>query len=230
MVGAASNGWLLARPKSGIAARLPQVAPSNPPRATAHRSSLPPARQWQHHRVSSLITCHSPLITRQFLIAGEKILKTELTPSVPTPNAFLIAGDFPFFSSAAAPRISNRYTKLLEIELTRSQSTKDRFLIDTICPTFTPAPLSTHHLSPITKHCLTQFLIATNETHKILALLKTKEKQLSIRYKFALRAAGAAHHESRITNHESRLTIHHAQILRVFQEADVDLCSLTCRS
>ena len=79
---------------------------------------------------------HSSLVTRhcRFLIAGEKILKTGLTPSVPTPNAFLIAGDLPLFSPAA-PRISNRYTKLLEIELTRSQQTRKHFLIATICPT-----------------------------------------------------------------------------------------------
>ena len=83
----------------------------------------------------------APPPTRHFLIAGEKILKTELTPSVPISNAFLIAGDFPPFSPAA-PRISNRYTKLLEIDLTRSQQTRKHFLIATICPTFfSPAPL-----------------------------------------------------------------------------------------
>ena len=143
MVGAASDGSLLERPKSGIAARLPKVAPSKPPRPTDPHSFLLPARRWQHLGASSLITCHSPLITRRSstLIAGEKILKTELTPSVPIPNAFLIAGDFPPFSPAA-PRISNRYTKLLEIELTHSQQTRKHFLIATICPTlFSPAPL-----------------------------------------------------------------------------------------
>ena len=83
----------------------------------------------------------APPSTRHFLIAGEKILKTELTPSVPTPNAFLIAGDFPLFSPTA-PRISNRYSKLLEIELTHSQQTRKDFLVATICPTlFSPAPL-----------------------------------------------------------------------------------------
>jgi hypothetical protein len=81
--------------------------------------------------------------------------------------------------------ISNRYTKLLEIELTLSQSTKDHFLIATICPTFTPAPRFTTLLSLTTHRRLTQFLIATNETHNISALMKTKEKQPSIRYKFA---------------------------------------------
>ena len=137
---------------------------------------------------SSLATNHSSL---HFLIAGEKILKTELTPSVPSPNAFLIAGDFPPFSPAATPRISNRYTKLLEIELTRSQQTRKHFLIGTICPTFSsPAPRFTHHLSLVTHRCLTSFLFDTNGTHKIVAPLKTKEKQVSIRYKFALRGTG----------------------------------------
>jgi hypothetical protein len=41
----------------------------------------------------SRLTDHcSPAATPGFLIAGEKILKTELTPSVPIPNVFLIAG------------------------------------------------------------------------------------------------------------------------------------------
>ena len=130
MVGAASDGSLLERPKSGIAARLPKLAPSKPPRPTDPHSFLLPARRWQHLGASSLITCHSPLITRRSstLIAGEKILKTELTPSVPPPNAFLIAGVCATFSPAAT-RISNRYTKLLEIELTHSQQTRKHFLI-----------------------------------------------------------------------------------------------------
>jgi hypothetical protein len=87
-------------------------------------------------------------------------------------------------------QISNRYTKLLEIELTLSQSTKDHFLIATICPTFTPAPLLTDRSSLTTHRRLTQFLIATNETDKIVVLMKRKEKQLSIRYKFASRGLG----------------------------------------
>ena len=195
-------------------------------------------------------TSHKPhRATQPFLIAGEKILKTELTPSVPSPNAFLIAGDFPPFSSAAAPRISNRYTKLLEIDLTRSQQTRKHFLIATICPTFfspaplrailigtprrleielthsqqtrkhfligticptffSPAPLLTHRSSPITHHRLTLFLFDTNGTRKIVALMKTKEKRLSIRYKFSLRASGAANYPSQITTHQSLIIPH----------------------
>ena len=107
---------------------------------------------------SSLPTRHSPgLYSNRY----QKLLETEITPSVPTPNAFLIAGVCPAF--AAAPLfthhlslitrhcISNRYTKLLEIELTHSQQTRKHFLIATICPTFTPAPLFTHHSSLITR-------------------------------------------------------------------------------
>jgi hypothetical protein len=53
------------------------------------------------------------------------------------------------------------------------------------------APRLSHHSPLITHHCLTPFLFDTNKVHKIIillrALLKTKEKQFSIRYKFALR-------------------------------------------
>ena len=45
------------------------------------------------------------------LIAGKKILKTALTPSMPIPNVFLIAGDFRVFrSSGNAMQNSNRYS------------------------------------------------------------------------------------------------------------------------
>ena len=223
MLAAAGDGSLLARPKSGSPLRLPQLPGPTPPLATHVRSPLP-----------LRFTTYQPLPTNHaFLIAGEKILKTELTPSVPILNAFLIAGVCPASSPAAAPRISNRYTKLLEIELTRSQQTRKHFLIATICPTFfspaplrailigTPsrleidlthsqqtrkhfligtirptftftfAPLLTHHWSLITRHRLTSFLFDTNKSHKIIVLaslpMKTKEKQLSIRYKFAPR-------------------------------------------
>jgi hypothetical protein len=54
-----------------------------------------------------------------------------------------------------------------------------------------PAPHLTHHSSPITYHGLSSFLFDTNKPHKIIilvrALLKTKEKQFSIPFKFASR-------------------------------------------
>jgi hypothetical protein len=91
-------------------------------------------------------------------------------------------------------RNSNRYTKLLEIGLTPSAPAQNTFLIATICPTFTPTPLFTHHSSLIPRHRRTPFLIDTNKPHKIIILLslpiKTKQKQLSNRYKFALRGTG----------------------------------------
>jgi hypothetical protein len=64
------------------------------------------ACQWQNRSASS--AQHSSLVTQHchFLIAGEKILKTELTPSVAVPNAFLIAGAFNAFS--LAPHRSNQ--------------------------------------------------------------------------------------------------------------------------
>ena len=97
--------------------RISPAAPGTSRRARSGSSYLGSA---QHRPTAPL---------RSFLIAGEKILKTELTPSVPIPNVFLIAGVCPTFSPAASPRISNRYTKLLEIELTRSQQTRKHFLI-----------------------------------------------------------------------------------------------------
>ena len=206
---------LLARPISGIVPRLPQGPRSNPSLVT-DPCVRPPTR---------FTTYQSRFTTHAFLIAGEKILKTDLTPSVPIPNAFLIAGVCPTFSPAAAPRISNRYTKLLEIELTRSQQRRKHFLIGTICPTFFARAVLRPALT--THHCLTSFLFATNKANKTIILMrapmKTKEKQFSIRYKFALRGAGLPaeggqsclccvgpglgcchrHRASRITNHYS---------------------------
>ena len=157
------------------------VAPHYSPARTRASASAP-----THY--SSLVTQH-----RGFLIAGEKILKTELTPSVPTPNAFLIAGVCATFSPAAPP-ISNRYAKLLEIALTLSQQTRKHFLIATIRPTFASVPLFTHHSSLITSHRLTSILFDTNKPNKIIilmrTLMKTKENRFSIRYKFALRGTG----------------------------------------
>src|SRR5580692_6740102 len=57
-----------------------------------------------------------------------------------------------------------------------------------------PAPHLTHHLSRFTHRCLAPFLFRTNKPHKIIilprALLKTKEKQFSIQYKFAVGSIG----------------------------------------
>ena len=116
---------------------------------------------------------HRP--TRHFLIAGEKILKTELTPSVPSPNALLIAGDFPSFSPAT-PRISNRYTKLLEIELSCSQQTRKHFLIATICPVFALArQLTAHHSHPASR----AFLIPGSGITNVCNLRKTNNATLA---------------------------------------------------
>jgi hypothetical protein len=159
-------------------------------RATA-RFILRPVRRRSDGGAASKGSSAAYPSTRHFLIAGEEILKTELTPSMPIPNVFLIAGAFAHFRvPGSVMHNSNRYTKLLEIALTPSAPAQNTFLIATICPTFTPAPLFTHHSSLIPRHRLTPFLIDTNETDKIFALLKTKKKRLSIRYKFALRGTG----------------------------------------
>jgi hypothetical protein len=82
----------------------------------------------------------------------------------------------------------------LEFDLTPSAPIQNAFLIGTIHPTLTPAPLFTHYKSLTTRHCLTPFLFDTNKPHKIIILasrpLKTKEKQLSIRYKWSLGSIG----------------------------------------
>jgi len=67
-------------------------------------------------------------------------------------------------------------------------------LIATFSGSLPPAPRLTHHSSLITHHCLTSFLFNSNKAHKIIiltrALMKTKEKQFSIRYKFAVGSIG----------------------------------------
>jgi hypothetical protein len=82
-------------------------------------------------------------------------------------------------------------TQILDIELTHSQQTRKHFLIATFSALCSPAPRLTYH-SPLNTHdCPTPFLFNTNKAHKIIilvrALLKTKEKQFSIPYKFASR-------------------------------------------
>ena len=169
---------LLARPKSGIAPRLPQV-----PRSTSSLASdplLPPTARFTTHR--SLLTA-SGNVNRY-----SKLLEFELTYTKQTRKDFLIATICPtFFSPAPLPALLIGTGSRLEIDLTRSEQTRKHFLIGTIRPTFTSAPLLTHHLSLLTRDFLTSFLFATNGIHKILALMKTKEKQLSIRYKFGIR-------------------------------------------
>src|SRR5271170_1877409 len=97
-------------------------------------------------------THHSSLVTQhcRFLIAGEKILKTEPTPSVPIPNAFLMAGDFPPLSPAPlrASLIGTRCR--LETDLTHSQQRRKHFLIGTICQNSAHAAHATSHDSCIT--------------------------------------------------------------------------------
>jgi hypothetical protein len=78
-------------------------------------------------------------------------------------------------------------TQILDIHLTRSQQTRKHFLIATKFDI--SAPHFTNHHSPIAP-----FLFNTNKPHRIIILmrplLKTKEKQFSIQYKFALRDIG----------------------------------------
>jgi hypothetical protein len=87
--------------------------------------------------------------------------------------------------------------QILKIALTRSQQTRKHFLIASFSAISAPArrggpvPHLTHHSPLIPHHRSTPFLFDTNNANKIIilvrALLKTKEKQFSIRYKFASR-------------------------------------------
>jgi hypothetical protein len=233
MLGAACDGSLLARPKSGIAPRLPQVAPSNPPLAT-DPCLRPPTRFTTHQ---SLLT------TRAFLIRTAKLLEFKLTRSQETRKHFLIrtirstftsvpllTHHVPLITHHSPPTtrhcISNRYSSSrLEIALTSSQQTRKHFLIGTICPTLFFAPLLILRLSLNTHRSLTSFLFATNGIHKIIVPMKTKDKPRSIRYKFALRGIGlpgfAAHHslpapqQSLLTNSTSALDSIHPALLIV---------------
>jgi hypothetical protein len=94
-------------------------------------------------------------------------------------------------TASAPPPLSVRHfliasRQILKIKLTPSQQTKKHFLIASFSAISAPAPHLTNHDSRITS-----FLFNTNKAHKIIippsALLKTKEKQFSIQYKFALR-------------------------------------------
>jgi len=81
----------------------------------------------------------------------------------------------------------------LKIELTPSQQTRKHFLIATFSAISAPAPHLADHGSRIEP-----FLFDTNKPHKITilvsALMKTKEKQFSIRYKFAPREVRSVSH------------------------------------
>jgi len=87
-------------------------------------------------------------------------------------------------------------SQLLEIELTRSQKTRKLFLIASFSAISAPARHggpAPHHLTNHNPR-IAPFLFDTNKPHKIIiltrALMKTKEKQFSIRYRFALRSIG----------------------------------------
>jgi hypothetical protein len=80
-------------------------------------------------------------------------------------------------------------TQILNIELTRTQQTRKHFLVTTKFDFSAPAPrLKIHNRRS------ESFLFDTNKAHKIIivmrAPMKTKEKQFSIRYKFASRDIG----------------------------------------
>jgi hypothetical protein len=80
--------------------------------------------------------------------------------------------------------------QILKIALTRSQQTRKHFLIASLSAISALAPRLSNHDSRIAP-----FLFDTNKPHKTIilmrALLKTKEKQFSIPYKFDHRGTGS---------------------------------------
>ena len=76
-------------------------------------------------------------------------------------------------------------TQILDIELTPSQQMRKHFLIAAFFANLPRAPHRTNHDPRIAP-----FLFDTNGIHEIIGMMKTKEKRLSIRYKFAFRATG----------------------------------------
>src|SRR5271154_3126427 len=107
MLDAARFCSLLARPESGIAARLPQV-----PRSTSPLSADPRLPQVLRSN-TSLNTRHSSL---HFLIGTAILLETDLTPSAPTPSALLIGTIHPLLrANRSFIRLENRQFYVQEL-------------------------------------------------------------------------------------------------------------------
>ena len=108
------------------------------------------------------------------------------------------------------PAIVNRHKLQLESSVTsRKQTTAPHSNQHKFCPKPAPAlraPAVTTHQPPTTP-----FLFDTNKTHRIIipprALLKTKDKQFSIRYKFASRRAARMTGERRRQRQLQRLAV-----------------------
>src|SRR5271156_2019677 len=121
-------------------------------------------------------------------------------------RAFLIAHAF---------LIASR--QILKNPVTHSQQKRKHFLIASFSAVSAPAPHLTRHLSRTTHRCAKPFLFRTNKPHRIIilpgALLKTKEIQFSIQYKFAVpKNTRFADDDPRITSHDSRITSHKSQV------------------
>ena len=120
-------------------------------------------------------------------MAGSKGAPPRDHPTLPSPRK-----NQPSPSRIRTSRNVNRHKLQLESSVTsRKQTTAPNSNQHKFCPKSAPAlraPAVTTHQPPTTP-----FLFDTNKTHRIIipprALLKTKDKQFSIRYKFASRRA-----------------------------------------
>jgi hypothetical protein len=164
-----------------------------------------------HAARASTARAPAPLSTRQFLIGHAAIKNRRNSPennALNFSNRLKTANCSARFSDVLSPKnhdprvaghesrftthrslLTNRAIliasrQILKIELTRSQQTRKHFLIATFSRI--SAPHLTNPDSPIAT-----FLFDTNNAHQIIILvrasMKTKEKQFSIQYKFALR-------------------------------------------
>jgi seryl-tRNA synthetase len=167
-----------------------------------------------HAARASTASAPAPLSSRQFLIGHAAIKNARNSPENNALNfsnrlkkaicsarfsQVLRSKDYRSRGTYHASRFTSHQSRLtnhafliasrqiLKIELTPSQQTRKHFLIATFSRI--SAPLLTNHHSPIAP-----FLFNTNKAHKIIilvrALMKTKEKQFSIQYKFAVGSIG----------------------------------------
>jgi hypothetical protein len=159
-----------------------------------------------HAARASTARATAPPSTRHPLIDGTAIRNARYSPENNALNfsnrlenacfgAHFAPHNSPLTTQNSATAISHPHSpqfliasrQILKNELTCSQQTRKHFLIASFSRI--PAPHLANHDSPIAT-----FLFNTNKAHKIIilvrALTKTKEKQISIQYKFALGSIG----------------------------------------
>jgi hypothetical protein len=229
----------------------------NATRASATRATTPPsprrAKTSHHHLVSARpaisnrhkMQLESSVTSRKQTTAPNsnrhrfcpKSAPAPRPPAATTQNSPITAPKSATVSSHPLFPFSVIATQILDIEPIRSQQTRKHFLIARFSGISAPTPDVTNHYSRTES-----FLFDTNKTPRIIilirTLMKTKEKRFSIRYKFALRGIGnlacalrlwvgvLQSRSEQIKSAQPRLPT----LPLNFHDAEVGLCSLTCRS